>query len=81
MTDIEWAEEKGDAVAKEWLESVRNPLGLGIRIKHALLEAERRGRLLGLEEAANVCEVAPQRLSPMDISVRLREEIRKLKGD
>ena len=43
MTDNKWAEEKADSIVKEWLESVRNPIGLGNRISRALLEAKRRG--------------------------------------
>ena len=43
------------------------------KIESALLRADKEGYERGLEDAAKICEVAPQRLSPMDMSVSLRE--------
>lgn len=81
MNDNKWAEEKANELLDRYDRGYDHSTNLMTLIIEALLEAKRRGHLLGLELSARICEVAPQRLSPMDISVRLRNEIKKLKED
>ena len=85
MTDNKWAEEKADSIVKEWLESVRNPIGLGNRISRALLEAKRDGFNRGIEKAALEVEThwnsSDTMTNQKQQALRSAYVIRKLKED